>query len=169
METANGTFAWAAAIATFNGCGGGSLSFTSPATTSFGNLTLNGYNQSLSTNYAVTVTDNTGSSAGWNLSGTSTTFTNGTGQTLPTTATTVTTGSAASVAGTCLLPTNSIGYPVTLPAAATAPAAVKLHNAAANTGLGPSTVTLAFGLAVPANAYAGTYSSTWTLTLASGP
>jgi hypothetical protein len=67
------------------------------------------------------------------------------------------------------LPTNSVAYPVTLPAGATAPAAAKLYDAAANTGAGPTNVTLTFQLAVPANAYNGSYTSTWTFTIASGP
>jgi hypothetical protein len=47
--------------------------------------------------------------------------------------------------------------------------ATKLFNAAAASGIGNQTVTPTFKLAVPANTYAGTYTSTWTLTLASGP
>jgi hypothetical protein len=75
----------------------------------------------------------------------------------------------AATAGTCRLPTNAIAYPVTLPAATTAPTAVKLYDAAAATGLGPSTVTLTFKLSVPPNAYNGSFSSTWTFSLVSGP
>jgi hypothetical protein len=58
---------------------------------------------------------------------------------------------------------------VTVPAAATAPAAVKIYNAAAGTGTGPSNVSLGVRLAVPGNAYTGSYTSTWTFTIASGP
>ena len=169
-ETAATSASWSAAIATFYGsCPGGSLGLTSPSTATFPGLTLNGTNQSVTTNVVFTPTDSTGSSSGWNLTGTSTTFTNGAAKTLPTTATTVTAGSVAATAGTCRLPTNAIAYPVTLPAATTAPTAVKLYNAAAATGLGPATVTLAFKLSVPPNAYNGSFSSTWTFSLVSGP
>jgi len=168
-ETAATTATWSAAIATFfGGCGGGSLGLTPPSTAPFGSLTLNGSNQSLTANLAFTPSDATGSSSGWNLDGTSTTFTAGT-HTLPTTATTVTAASVAAASGTCRLPTNSIAYPVTLPAAATAPAAVKLYDAAANTGLGTSTLTLTFKLSLLPNVFTGAYSSTWTFTIASGP
>ena len=122
----------------------------------------------MTANLAFTPSDASGSSSGWNLDGTSTTFTAGT-HTLPTTATTVTAASVAAASGTCRLPTNSIAYPVTLPAAATAPAAVKLYDAAANTGLGTSTLTLTFKLSLLPNVFAGAYSSTWTFTIASGP
>ena len=69
----------------------------------------------------------------------------------------------------CSLPTNSIAYPVTLPAGAGPPAAVKLYNASVNTGSGASTVTLTFGLTIHASTYTGTYTSTWTFTIGSGP
>jgi hypothetical protein len=67
------------------------------------------------------------------------------------------------------MPTNSVSYPISLPAGATPPTAVKLYNAGTNSGEGPSNVTLTFQLSVPGNAYSGTYSSTWTFTIASGP
>ena len=69
----------------------------------------------------------------------------------------------------CTTATNAVSYPYTLPAAATAPTATKIFSAAANTGLGNQTVTLVFQLAIPASAFAGSYSSTWTYTLVSGP
>lgn len=170
VETAATTSTWAGAIATFyGGCGGGSLSLTPPATATFPTVTLNGASQTTTMNLAFTPTDSTGGGSGWNLTGTSTTFKNAGSQTLPTTATTVTAATAAATAGTCRLPTNAIGYPQTLPAAATAPTAIKLYDAALATGLGPSTVTLTFGLAIPPATRSGTYSSTWTFTLASGP
>lgn len=169
-EGANTSTSWAGAIATFQGnCGGGSLSVTPPTTVSFGTLTLSGVDQTLTANLAPTVDDATGTGSGWNVTGTSTQFRNSAGKTLPTTATTVTAGSASATAGTCEMPTNQISYPLVLPAAATAPTAVKLFNAKAHTGLGQFLVTLATQLTVPANAYSGTYTSTWTVTIASGP
>jgi hypothetical protein len=130
---------------------------------------LNGSDQTVSTNAILTPDDETSSGAGWNITGTSTTFTNVGGKTLPTTATVVTAGSGSAGSGNCSVPSNSLTYPISLPAGATAPTAVKLYNAAVNSGEGPSNVTLTFQLSVPGNAYNGSYSSTWTFTIASGP
>ena len=58
---------------------------------------------------------------------------------------------------------------MTVPAAATAPAPVKVYDASASSGAGPVNVALTAALNLPANARIGTYNSTWTLTLASGP
>jgi hypothetical protein len=66
-------------------------------------------------------------------------------------------------------PTNSITYPVTLPAGTTAPTPVKLYNAAPNSGGGSNTATMTFGVSVPANIHSGTYTSTWSISIVSGP
>ena len=52
-------------------------------------------------------------------------------------------------------PTNAITYPVAVPAAATAPAAVKFFNAAAGSGMGKFTITPTIGVFVPQNSYHG--------------
>jgi len=169
-ETASSSTSWAGIIVAFKpGCTSGSLSLTAPASIAFPSVTLNGKDQTATVNGVFTPNDQTNSNAGWSIAGTSTTFTNGASKTLPTIATKITAASVATASQNCSLPTNSIAYPVTLPAAATAPAAVKLYNAAANTGAGPSTVTLSFQLAVNASTYNGTYTSTWTFTISSGP
>ena len=162
---------WAAVVATFKqvACKSGSLALTSPTTVTFPAVTLNGKNQTATANAALTPNDMSGNALGWNVQATSTTFTNAASKTLPTTATTVTAAAASANSGNCDLPTNAIAYPLTLPAGATAPTAVKVYNAAATTGGGPLTLTLSFQLAIPANAYNGSYSSTWTFTIASGP
>lgn len=152
----------------YTGCASGGLSFTPPASLSWPSTTLNGRDQSISTPLTLSPSDQTGSGAGWNLTATSTTFTSG-GHTLPTTASQITAASASSLSGTCSLPVNQIAYPVTIPAAASSPTPVKVFDAAASTGAGPSTVALTANLNVPGNARVGTYTSTWTLTLASGP
>jgi hypothetical protein len=167
--TTNPGSTFGAVIATFEpACSGGSLTVSPPGSVSFPGLALNGSNASTTTTLLVTADDETGSGSGWNLDATSTTFTNST-HTLPVTATTITSGSAAAGTGNCSLPTNSIGFPVTLPAGSSPPTAVKVFNAAAGTGTGPATITLGAKVSWPANVYAGTYTSTWTLTLASGP
>jgi WxL domain surface cell wall-binding len=151
----------------------GSLGFVStPPNVSF-SATLNGLDQSVATTQALDVGDATGSGTGWNITATSTTFTTGGGtpHLLSTSATSLT-GAPTDVcdaSATCTLATNSVTYPYTLPAAATAPTATKMFNAAANTGLGNQTVTPTWRLSVPANTLAGTYTSTWTISLVSGP
>lgn len=148
----------------------GSLAFvSSPPNVSF-NATLNGLDQTITSTEAIDVGDATGSGTGWNITATSTTFTTGT-KTLSTAATTVTGAptDACDASATCTVATNSIGYPYTLPAAGTAPTATKLFNSAANTGMGNQTVTPSWKLSIPANTFAGTYTSTWTISLVSAP
>jgi len=154
----------------------GSLAFinsTPAATLTFPTTTLNGTNQTVTSTLAFDVGDATGSAAGWNVTATSTTFTSTT-HTLPTTATTIASAPTASCdtgAAGCTPATTNVSYPYTLPAATTAPTATKLFNATANTGMGNQTFTPTLTLTIPANAVAsGTaYSSTWTLSLVSGP
>ena len=151
----------------------GSLGFVStPPNVTF-SATLNGLDQSVTTTQALDVGDATGSGTGWNITATSTTFTTGGGspRLLSTTATSLTGAptDACDASATCTLATNSVTYPYVLPAAGTAPTATKMYNAAANTGLGNQTVTPTWHLSVPANTFAGTYTSTWTISLVSGP
>jgi hypothetical protein len=130
---------------------------------------LNGTDQTTTTTLTVKPDDETAGHAGWNITETSTSFNDGAGHSLPTSATTTTAASTATTGGNCVMPTNSIGYPVTLPAGSVAPTAVKAYNASAGTGQGPTNVTLTYKLAVPANAYHGTFTSTWTIAIVSGP
>ena len=76
---------------------------------------------------------------------------------------------ACDAAVTCAAATNTVSYPYTLPAGAAAPTATKLYNAAINTGMAGQTVDATFQLAIPASTLAGSYSSTWTYSLVSGP
>jgi hypothetical protein len=148
----------------------GSLAFVSaPGNVSF-SATLNGADQTVTSAQGLDVSDATGSGAGWDITATSTTFTAG-AHTLATSSTTLaaTPTTACDAGATCTLATNSVAYPYTLPAAGTAPTATKMFNAALNTGLGNETVTPSWHLAVPAATFAGTYTSTWTLSLVSGP
>jgi hypothetical protein len=50
-----------------------------------------------------------------------------------------------------------------------APAAVNFFNSAVDTGMGDFTVTPTFEIAAPAATYAGVYTSTVTLTVATAP
>jgi hypothetical protein len=71
---------------------------------------------------------------------------------------------------TCLAPTNNVANTsLTIPAATVAPAAVKYENAASGTGLGTIVVNPTVTVAVPANVYAGTYTSTVTVAIVQGP
>jgi hypothetical protein len=162
---------WSAVVATFKPvtCTGGTLALPPPSGVTFPTVTESGLDQTATANVALSPSDMSGTAAGWNIQATSTTFTNAAGKTLPTTATAVTAATAAAASGNCDLPANSVAYPLTLPAGATAPTAAKVYNAAAGTGGGPLTVTLTFRLTVPASAYNGSYSSTWTFSIASGP
>jgi len=169
---------------------GGSLTATSPSSLTWA-ATLNGTDQSVvdvtAGDQQLTVNDATGSGAGWHVTASATTFTNGT-HTLPNTGTFVTTGSVTSATGTtaptatcaasttCTLPTNSTTYPVAITTAASSPTAVTIYDTAANTGVGQvvvggSTQTNPFGwwINVPANAFAGAYTSTVTMAVVSAP
>lgn len=151
----------------------GSLAFASaPGAVTFPSVALNGTDKTTTTPQAFDIADATGSGAGWNITATSTQFTTGT-STLPTGATTVASAPAAptcDISVTCTpAGSSTVPYPYTLPAAATAPTATKLFNAPLGTGMGDQTVTPTWRLAIPGNALAGNYTSTWTLSLVSGP
>jgi hypothetical protein len=147
---------------------GGSLSLAAPATITFA-ATLTGSDQTVTTPQAVTVTDATG----WHLSGTSTTFTtSGTpATTLPVTSVSIAAAPTAACAtgSTCTLPTNQETYPYPLPAGTTAPSATNFFDAKSGTGMGSQAITSSWGLFLPGSTTAGTYTSTWTITLATGP
>ena len=135
--------------------------------------TLNGADQTITGTGSSTidVSDATGSGSGWKVQATSTQFsTTSPVHTLSTTATTISAVTDACDTGAldCLLATNNIAFPYTLPAGVSA-TATSLYNATAATGMGNQTITPTWKLTVPATAYAGNYSSTWTLSLVTGP
>jgi hypothetical protein len=135
-------------------------------TTGF-SATLTGSDQTVSyTGVALTVTDN-GANNGWSLQVTSTDYSSGT-HALPASATEITQVAVGSCTGSSC-PTNSVGLPVTVPAAATAPTAVKFFDAAAGTGTATVTITPTFETSVPGNSYAGSYQATITFSAVVGP
>jgi WxL domain surface cell wall-binding len=149
--------------------GAGSIALSNGATASL-TSTLDGTDQAVSYTVPLTLTDARGSGAGWNLTLTSTTFDDGAGHTLSTSASTIASVAMACIGGnSCTSATNSITYPLTIPAAVSAPAAVKVFNSAANTGMGRLTITPTVNVAIPGNSYAGTYTSTLTVAAVSGP
>jgi hypothetical protein len=157
------------ATATVAAGNSGNLSLSLPSNPTV-SATLDGTDQSANYNLALGISDIRGSGAGWNLTVTSTSFSDGSGHTLATNASSVASiSSACNAGGSCTSPTNAITYPLTIPAAASAPAAVKLFNAAASTGMGRFTVTPTIDVAIPGNAYAGSYTSTLTIAAVSGP
>jgi len=134
-------------------------------------LTLNGTDQTVS--YILTLTLNHNGEEGWNVTITSTQFQTGTTptRTLPATASSITGVTAVCTAGqTCTtMPQNGITYPVAVPAGQPAPTAVKFYNAAATSGKGTFDISTTINITVPANTYAGSYTSTITLARVSGP
>ena len=150
---------------------GGAVSETDNGATPSFALTLNGSDQTASYTLPLVVTDATGSGNGWNLTITSTTFTNAASATFPTGASTITGVTAACASNsTCTLPTNNVSNSnLAVPAGATAPSAVRFFNATASTGRGTINVTATVEVAVPANVLAGAYNSTVTIAAVSGP
>jgi hypothetical protein len=133
--------------------------------------TLSGTDQSKTYTLPITNTDATGAGNGWNMTITSTQFTTGgpTPYTLPTTASTITGVTASCAHGTCTPPSNAITYSLVVPAGSIAPTAVKIFNAAANTGMGQFIIIPTISVAIPASSYAGIYSCIITLAIVSGP
>lgn len=134
-------------------------------------VTLNGTNRTVTYTFDLTV--NGTASLGWNVTITSTTFATSGSPTrrLPTTASTITSVAWVCTSGQLCVtnPTNSVTYPLTVPAGTTAPTAVKFFNASVLTGLGTFTVTPTVAVVIPANAYVGTYTSVLTFAFVSGP
>ena len=158
-----------------NGAGSVTETVTAPTIPT---VTLAGVDQTINYTLPTTVVDATGTGNGWNLTLTSTAFTTGgnSPHTLATDASTITNVASSCVTPesgtiTCTNPTNAISYPLTVPAAASAPAPVKFFNAAADSGLGKFTITPTISIAIPANTYASDsgYSSTLTVAVVSGP
>ena len=170
------------------------VSFTGPLTvTAPGSLTwavtLNGVNQSVTDTVAgdqqLAVSDETLTGAGWDITISATTFTNG-AHTLPNTGTFVLTGGTSSITGStapslactlsCIPPGDAVTYPVAVTTAGSSPSPVSVYEASADSGLGGillggSSAADPFGwwVKVPGNAFRGAYTSTVTVAIASGP
>ncbi len=170
MALAVATSALAATATVTGTLAPGTLSLTTVAAPTF-SVTLDGTDQTPTYTMPMTATDSRGSGAGWNITITSTQFTTGGGSpnTLATNASSVTGVTSVCAGGTCTNPTNTVTYSFTVPAGTTPPAAVKLFNAALLTGMGKFTVTPTVSVFIPASSFAGTYTSTITLAIVSGP
>jgi hypothetical protein len=148
---------------------GDTLSFAAPGSADWATgITLNGSDHVASVSIPLDVNDARGTGAGWNLSIKGTQFTNDDGKVLPSDASSLSGVTSACASGTCTSPDNSAStYPGSVPVGA-APAGT-FFRAATDSGMGKFTVTPAIDVSVPANSYAGTYSSTLTLAATSGP
>ncbi|MDQ2905411.1 MAG: WxL domain-containing protein [Chloroflexota bacterium] len=150
----------------------GPLTMSNTLITAVPTVVLNGQNQLATYTIRIYVTDATGLHKGWSISVTSTAFTtivDGTPHTLPTNASSSQDPPTVVATGTSTLPTPNVGFPVAIPAALTPPPAVTLYNARTDSGMGSFSITTTITLVIPANAYAGTYTSVLTLSIASGP
>lgn len=139
----------------------------------------------------VDVTDATGSGDGWKVTVAATTFTDGS-DTLANTGTFSVNGSTSSATGStapsdtcanstsCTLPTNDVSsYPVDVTTAASSPTAATIFDVAEHSGLGQVEIgaggsgtgsdPIGWWLSIPADAIAGSYTSTVTLAVSSGP
>jgi WxL domain surface cell wall-binding len=170
------------------GVTGASLTLTSPSSLTWSE-TLNGLDQSVVDTTAgdqqYTVNDATGTGAGWHVTMSATTFTNSS-HTLLNTGTLSTNGSVTSISGTgaptatcsatCTLPTNTTTYPVAIMTAASSPTPSVIYDTSASTGLGQVVIggsaaadPVGWWLQIPASVYTGSYVSTVTLEVISGP
>jgi hypothetical protein len=141
--------------------GAGALTLTMPSAPTF-SATLAGDDQNVSYSPVLGVVDARGSGTGWNLTIASTALSDGSSHTL---AQSLTGASSACHSGsTCTNASNNVTYPVSL-----STTAAKVFDAAANSGLGKVDVIPTIQIAIPGNAYAGSYSATLTVAATSGP
>lgn len=166
----------------------GQLALTSPSSLGW-SAGLSGSSQSVADQTAsdqrFSVDDETNTAAGWRITVSATTFTSG-ADTLPDSGTLALTGSltsatATSVPGTacapsCTPPVTSTTYPVAITTAATSPTPATVFNAEAGSGIGPVIIggssaadPVGWWISVPANALVGSYTSTITIAVVSGP
>lgn len=114
------------------------------------------------------VDDATGSGNGWSVSLATTPFTNPAGKTIAGPLLETSEGAVTCDAGaTCTNAADAHSLVSTSPIVANTPTIVRVADAA--TGMGDQSMAPSFTLAVPANNYAGTFTSTWTVTIANGP
>jgi hypothetical protein len=145
---------------------GGALSETNagPATVGTG-VTLDGTNKTSTFTLPITVSDLTGSGAGWHLLIGAATFNNGT-DSLATNAMTVTAGAASCVTpgSGCTELTTGNAAPFT-----TVAAPASIFSAAVQTGMGVYSITPSFSVAIPGSTHAGVYTSVITVVTTTAP
>jgi len=124
-------------------------------------ITLNGKDQGVILPLDMEVTDATGSGAGWNLQISGTPLSDASGHTLIQQANGGSFGCAPG--STCTIP---IATPIPVTISKTPQT---FFSVAPNSGMGTIDLSLGSDVSVPANAFAGTYTSTLTLAVVSGP
>ncbi len=156
----------------------GTLSFAvQPAPVTFSAITLSGLDQSSSATELLDIGDNTGSGNGWNVTLSNTTFTDGSGATLQNSDFSAASPAAPSCdsGASCAPAVWTSGFVPLGGSGLPGATATKLLSAAASvsagspSGMGDQTVTILWSAALPSSSRAGTYASTWTVTLAAGP
>lgn len=189
--TANATTCLTGTPCTITGTatlGTGTLSLTTPGSLAWA-TTLNGAAQNLvdttTGDQSLTVDDARGTSLGWKVTVAATTFTSS-GSTLADIGTFFANGNPGSPVATtapdgvctvtneCTVPTGDTAtYPLHITTAVTTPTPVTLYNAAVGSGSGSviigSANPIGWWLAVPGDVAAGTYTSTISLNVATGP
>ncbi len=148
---------------------GGTLSITNPLVANFTAVTLNGAPQTTAaTMDGFSVTDGRGTGVGWNVTVQATQFSGGVTPTR-----TLGTGSLSLLAPTVAAANTTSSAPPTMTAGPYAidGSTVKIASAAAAAGMGTYDFTQggALSLAIPASAYAATYTSTVTVSVVTGP
>ena len=123
--------------------------------------TLNGSDQTVTYQPGLTVTDARGTGAGWHLTVAATDLSDGT-HSLAQSISAV--GQSCASGSTCTLPSSSVSLPVSVGTSGTS-----FYSSAANYGLGKVAVNPTVSVAIPGNAYAGSYSSTVTFAAVAGP
>ena len=139
-----------------------SVTITAPPANFSYSGTLSGDVLNLSSSFAVSVNDPSGTHAGWNLQASIGVLTATDSSTIPASAHTIQNVALSNVTGTA--PVDNIVYPLAIPTTTG-----KIFSANANSGSGKSTMTFATQLAVPADASAGSYTATLTVSVVSGP
>jgi hypothetical protein len=155
--------AWAATASETITTGG--LTTTSPDMT-FAGVTVTGAATTQSGTYTLDVNDLTGHNAGWHVTLAGAALTNADTTTLVTTAT-------PPIAAPCtVVVTGCTDLAANVAATAPfviSPTAVPLYSAAVNTGELEHHVVVPMSVAIPASVSSGTFTSTWTISVTSGP
>lgn len=167
----------------------GTLSVTAPSSLAYA-ATLNGSDQSLSQPATLGANDNTGTGDGWNVTVASTALETSatTPVVIPSNWTVELNGSSSSASsttgpalsqnqpsgstGTYTNPSgNTATYPLAIPGVhgAASPTPATVYTAAAGSGMGDFNLAADVWQNIPANADAGSYSATFTWTIAVGP
>jgi len=145
----------------------GVLTANATASPSFA-ATLDGSDRVAAYTTSLDIADTRETASGWHLTAAATQFATAgpTPQTLPADASSISGVTATCAVEPCIAPINAIAYPV---AVAAGGPSVKFFSAGSGSGSGRFTIAPTTSVTIPANAHSGTYSSTVTYTLASGP